>query len=134
MTAMANVLLSAASIFRRSVVVGARAHDGSTVFYPLVLNLHQDGILRTSSVPTGERRTAEQAGINAVSNYAGAELRRRSMAMECFITPEGLLINELAPRVHNSADTGAQNGASISQFELHLRAITTACRCARAGD
>jgi 5-(carboxyamino)imidazole ribonucleotide synthase len=45
------------------------------------------------------------------------------MAMECFVTPSGLLINELAPRVHNSGHW-TQNGASISQFELHLRAIT----------
>ena len=45
------------------------------------------------------------------------------MAMECFVTPQGLLINELAPRVHNSGHW-TQNGASISQFELHLRAIT----------
>jgi phosphoribosylaminoimidazole carboxylase (NCAIR synthetase) len=45
------------------------------------------------------------------------------MAMECFVTPGGLLINELAPRVHNSGHW-SQNGASISQFELHLRAIT----------
>ncbi len=44
-------------------------------------------------------------------------------AMECFVTPQGLLINELAPRVHNSGHW-TQNGASISQFELHLRAIT----------
>ena len=45
------------------------------------------------------------------------------MAMECFVTADGLLINELAPRVHNSGHW-TQNGASISQFELHLRAIT----------
>jgi len=50
-------------------------------------------------------------------NYVGV------MAMECFVTAEGLLINELAPRVHNSGHW-TQNGASISQFELHLRAIT----------
>jgi len=49
-------------------------------------------------------------------NYVGV------MAMECFVTPEGLLINELAPRVHNSGHW-TQNGASISQFELHLRAL-----------
>jgi len=49
-------------------------------------------------------------------NYVGV------MAMECFVTPAGLLINELAPRVHNSGHW-TQNGASISQFELHLRAI-----------
>ena len=50
-------------------------------------------------------------------NYVGV------MAMECFVTADGLLINELAPRVHNSGHW-TQNGASISQFELHLRAIT----------
>ena len=44
------------------------------------------------------------------------------MAMECFIVGDRLLINELAPRVHNSGHW-TQNGASISQFELHLRAI-----------
>ena len=49
-------------------------------------------------------------------NYVGV------MAMECFVTPQGLLINELAPRVHNSGHW-TQNGASISQFELHLRAV-----------
>ncbi|MDO1945283.1 ATP-grasp domain-containing protein, partial [Escherichia coli] len=45
------------------------------------------------------------------------------MALECFVTPSGLLINELAPRVHTSVHW-TQNGASISQFELLLRAIT----------
>jgi len=44
------------------------------------------------------------------------------MAMECFVVGDNLLINELAPRVHNSGHW-TQNGASISQFELHLRAI-----------
>ncbi|MDF7667865.1 5-(carboxyamino)imidazole ribonucleotide synthase [Orbaceae bacterium ESL0727] len=49
-------------------------------------------------------------------NYVGV------MAMECFVVGNQLLINELAPRVHNSGHW-TQNGASISQFELHLRAI-----------
>ena len=104
-------------------LVGARAHDGSTVFYPLTHNLHQDGILRTSVVfPQANARQQEQAeamlsAIMQELGYVGV------MAMECFITPEGLLINELAPRVHNSGHW-TQNGASISQFELHLRAIT----------
>ncbi len=104
-------------------LVGARAHDGSTVFYPLTHNLHQDGILRTSvAFPQANAEQQEQAesmlsAIMQALNYVGV------MAMECFITPEGLLINELAPRVHNSGHW-TQNGASISQFELHLRAIT----------
>jgi 5-(carboxyamino)imidazole ribonucleotide synthase len=104
-------------------LVGARAHDGSTVFYPLTHNLHQDGILRTSvAFPQANAKQQDQAEamLSAIMHelgYVGV------MAMECFITPEGLLINELAPRVHNSGHW-TQNGASISQFELHLRAIT----------
>ena len=104
-------------------LVGARAHDGSTVFYPLTRNLHQDGILRASvAFPQANARQQEQAesmltAIMNELNYVGV------MAMECFVTAEGLLINELAPRVHNSGHW-TQNGASISQFELHLRAIT----------
>lgn len=103
-------------------LVGARAHDGSTVFYPLTHNLHQDGILRASvALPQPDPAHQQQAetmlsAIMNTLNYVGV------MAMECFVVPEGLLINELAPRVHNSGHW-TQNGASISQFELHLRAI-----------
>ncbi|MGL4428966.1 MAG: 5-(carboxyamino)imidazole ribonucleotide synthase [Silvania sp.] len=104
-------------------LVGARAHDGSTVFYPLTHNLHQDGILRTSVVfPQAD--AAQQAQAESMLSAIMQELGYVGvMAMECFVTPEGLLINELAPRVHNSGHW-TQNGASISQFELHLRAIT----------
>lgn len=103
-------------------LVGARGHDGSTVFYPLTHNLHQEGILRTSVVfpqPNAKQQQQAEAMLSAIMhelNYVGV------MAMECFVTPGGLLINELAPRVHNSGHW-TQNGASISQFELHLRAI-----------
>ncbi|PTI95643.1 5-(carboxyamino)imidazole ribonucleotide synthase, partial [Staphylococcus succinus] len=104
-------------------LVGARGFDGSTVFYPLTHNLHQDGILRTSvAFPQANAQQKAQAeemlsAIMQELGYVGV------MAMECFVTPQGLLINELAPRVHNSGHW-TQNGASISQFELHLRAIT----------
>ncbi|VFS45026.1 phosphoribosylaminoimidazole carboxylase ATPase subunit [Enterobacter cancerogenus] len=104
-------------------LVGARAHDGSTVFYPLTHNLHQDGILRTS-VAFPLANAAQQAQAEEMLSAIMHELGYVGvMAMECFITPSGLLINELAPRVHNSGHW-TQNGASISQFELHLRAIT----------
>ncbi|WP_058911612.1 5-(carboxyamino)imidazole ribonucleotide synthase [Entomohabitans teleogrylli] len=103
-------------------LVGARSHDGATVFYPLTHNLHQEGILRASvAFPQADPQQQKQAEemLGAVMNeleYVGV------MAMECFVTPDGLLINELAPRVHNSGHW-TQNGASISQFELHLRAV-----------
>ncbi|MDU3078787.1 MAG: 5-(carboxyamino)imidazole ribonucleotide synthase, partial [Mixta calida] len=103
-------------------LVGARGHNGATVFYPLTHNLHQEGILRTSvALPQPDKAQQQQAEqmLSAILhelNYVGV------MAMECFVTPAGLLINELAPRVHNSGHW-TQNGASVSQFELHLRAI-----------
>ncbi|BEM95700.1 TPA: 5-(carboxyamino)imidazole ribonucleotide synthase [Serratia marcescens] len=103
-------------------LVGARGHDGRSVFYPLTHNLHEDGILRASvALPQSNpalQQQAEQmlAAILNELNYVGV------MAMECFIVGDRLLINELAPRVHNSGHW-TQNGASISQFELHLRAI-----------
>ena len=103
-------------------LIGARGHDGKTVFYPLTHNLHQDGILRTSvalpQVNAAQQQQAESmlSAIMHELGYVGV------MAMECFVIDGGLLINELAPRVHNSGHW-TQNGASISQFELHLRAI-----------
>lgn len=103
-------------------LVGARDKSGKTVFYPLTHNLHQDGILRVSVAfpdPDPLQQQQAEAMLQAIMHeldYVGV------MAMECFVTPEGLLINELAPRVHNSGHW-TQNGASISQFELHLRAI-----------
>ncbi|MEH2921100.1 5-(carboxyamino)imidazole ribonucleotide synthase [Samsonia erythrinae] len=103
-------------------LVGARNAHGKCVFYPLTHNLHQDGILRASvALPQPEATLQQQAEhmlstIMNTLNYVGV------MAMECFIVGDRLLINELAPRVHNSGHW-TQNGASISQFELHLRAI-----------
>ncbi|VFS59905.1 N5-carboxyaminoimidazole ribonucleotide synthase [Leminorella grimontii] len=92
------------------------------MFYPLTHNLHQEGILRASvALPKPDARLQRQAEtmLSAILNaldYVGV------MAMECFIVGDSLLINELAPRVHNSGHW-TQNGASISQFELHLRAV-----------
>lgn len=103
-------------------LIGARNAEGKTVFYPLTNNLHQDGILKMSVALPNEcpqlQLQAERmlSSIMHKLNYVGV------MAMECFVIGDKLLINELAPRVHNSGHW-TQNGASISQFELHIRAI-----------
>ncbi len=103
-------------------LIGARAYDGNMVFYPLTHNLHQDGILRASVAlpqPDGVLQRRAESMLSSIMHelkYVGV------MAMECFIVGDDLLINELAPRVHNSGHW-TQNGASVSQFELHLRAI-----------
>ncbi|AIZ78896.1 5-(carboxyamino)imidazole ribonucleotide synthase [Actinobacillus equuli] len=105
-------------------IVGARFRDGSTRFYPISHNLQQNGILRYSvcDVNLPNQQTyqvqAEQmlGTIMQDLDYIGV------MAMECFVVGDTLLINELAPRVHNSGHW-TQLGCSISQFELHLRAL-----------
>lgn len=103
-------------------LIGARSSKGKLVFYPLTDNLHEEGILRISVVRPQLNEKLQQKAETMLStimeklNYIGV------MAMECFIDGDNLLINELAPRVHNSGHW-TQNGASISQFELHLRAI-----------
>ena len=105
-------------------IVGARFRDGSTRFYPITHNLQQNGILRYSvsdvTLPKQVifQQQAEQmlGSIMQELEYVGV------MAMECFVVGDKLLINELAPRVHNSGHW-TQLGCSISQFELHLRAL-----------
>lgn len=103
-------------------LVGVRGPKGDLYFYPLTLNLHVDGILM-GSVAALERLTHLQSQAEAMLgkllsslNYVGV------MAMECFRVGDDLMVNELAPRVHNSGHW-TQAGASISQFEYHVRAV-----------
>lgn len=102
-------------------LIGVRNRAGDCIFYPLTLNLHLNGILYASIAPL-QRLQPLQAQAEAMLgkllhalDYVGV------MAMECFRLGDQLLINELAPRVHNSGHW-TQAGASISQFEYHLRA------------
>lgn len=105
-------------------IVGARFKNGEKRFYPVTHNLQQNGILRYSVMDTAfPQQSHQQAQAEAMLgkimdrlNYVGV------MAMECFVVGDKLLINELAPRVHNSGHW-TQLGCSISQFELHLRAL-----------
>lgn len=105
-------------------IVGARFRDGSIRCYPITHNLQQNGILRYSvsdvNLPNHAvfQMQAEKMLTNVMHhlNYVGV------IAMECFVVGDKLLINELAPRVHNSGHW-TQLGCSISQFELHLRAL-----------
>lgn len=105
-------------------LVGARFRNGETRFYPVTHNLQQNGILRYSvaDVTLPNQALYQQQAEKMLSaimhelDYVGV------MAMECFVVGDQLLINELAPRVHNSGHW-TQLGCSISQFELHLRAL-----------
>ncbi len=103
-------------------VIAARGQDGSVAAYDPGENVHRDGILRTTTVPArlseAERTDAVllAARILTALDYVGV------MGVELFVTPKGLLVNEIAPRVHNSGHW-TQNGCAVDQFEQHIRAI-----------
>ena len=105
-------------------LVGARFKNGETRFYPVTHNLQQNGILRYSIYhPDFPQQAHFQAQAEQMLKQIMDELNYIGvMAMECFVVGDTLLINELAPRVHNSGHW-TQLGCSISQFELHLRAL-----------
>jgi 5-(carboxyamino)imidazole ribonucleotide synthase len=93
------------------------------VFYPPVENVHRDGILRKSTVPSPS--TTQEATTFAIDycrrlmsklDYVGV------LALELFSVDGALLANEMAPRVHNSGHWTIE-GAETSQFENHLRAV-----------
>ena len=105
-------------------LVGARFKHGETRFYPVTHNLQQNGILRYSVYhPDFPQQAHFQTQAEQMLKQIMDELNYIGvMAMECFVVGDKLLINELAPRVHNSGHW-TQLGCSISQFELHLRAL-----------
>lgn len=103
-------------------LVGVRNQQGECVFYPLTLNLHLSGILYTSIAPLARLQALQTQAEEMLGKILNALDYVGVMAMETFRVGDQLLINELAPRVHNSGHW-TQAGASISQFEYHLRAV-----------
>jgi 5-(carboxyamino)imidazole ribonucleotide synthase len=100
-----------------------RTRGGQMAFYPLVQNVHHEGILRLTLAPapgltTELQRLAEGYAVKLLQHldYAGV------LALELFQINGQLLANEFAPRVHNSGHFTIE-GAATSQFENHLRAI-----------
>jgi len=119
-----SILEAFVSFDRELSIVGARDEAGATAFYPLVENVHREGILRVSRAPApggGAELQAEAEhhaqGVMDRLGYVGV------LAIELFETNDGLSGNEMAPRVHNSGHWTIE-GAATSQFEQHLRAVT----------
>ena len=120
-------ILEAFVPFEREVsVIAARGADGHVVCFDVTENDHRDHILKTSTVPAriSESLATEARGIAeriaTAFDYVGV------LAVEMFVAPgpngPGLLVNEIAPRVHNSGHW-TLDGATVSQFEQHIRAI-----------
>jgi 5-(carboxyamino)imidazole ribonucleotide synthase len=122
-----SAILEAFIPFEREIsVIAARSADGHVECFDVTENEHGDHILKISRVPAAisDALAAQARGIaetiaNAL-NYVGV------LAVEMFVVPgdngPALLVNEIAPRVHNSGHW-TLDGASVSQFEQHIRAI-----------
>jgi len=104
-------------------MIATRGLKGETVFYPLIENFHREGILRTSIAPYAEAAVELQS---LAERYMTDVLTRLEyvgvLAVEFFVVGDGLVANEMAPRVHNSGHWTIE-GSETSQFENHLRAI-----------
>lgn len=104
-------------------VIATRGVDGEVACFDPGENVHKDGILSTTTVParlTASQRTDAVLLAAQILNrlkYVGV------MGVELFVTPKGLIVNEIAPRVHNSGHW-TQNGCAVDQFEQHIRAVT----------
>ena len=104
-------------------VVIARAADGATRCFDPPLNEHQDGILRRSTVPGGPLVAGQAEDAKAIAERIASALGHVGvLTVEFFATADGPLVNEIAPRVHNSGHWTIE-GAHTSQFEQHIRAI-----------
>jgi 5-(carboxyamino)imidazole ribonucleotide synthase len=104
-------------------VVLARSADGSAKAFPLTRNEHDGGILRTSTVPAGPTIDAlADSAIDAARAIADALGHVGVLTVEYFACADGPVVNEIAPRVHNSGHWTIE-GARTSQFEQHVRAI-----------
>ncbi len=103
-------------------VIGARNSAGDVACFDPGENVHRNGILHSTTVPAklnaGQRMDAVllTAKILNTLDYVGV------MGVELFVTNGGLVVNEIAPRVHNSGHW-TQNGCAVDQFEQHIRAV-----------
>ncbi len=128
-----NAVGGAASIleafvpFEREVsVVAARGRDGRVACFDVTENEHREHILKVSRVPADVTPAVAAEAQRIAEAIAGAFDYVGVLAVEMFVVRDGtshrVLVNEIAPRVHNSGHWTI-DGASVSQFEQHVRAI-----------
>ncbi|HZV83836.1 MAG TPA: 5-(carboxyamino)imidazole ribonucleotide synthase [Brevundimonas sp.] len=117
------ILEAKAPFLRELSVIAARARDGSLAVYPLGENIHASGVLKTTLAPaevdaaTTTRAHAIAEAVLQGLDYVGV------LGVELFDLGDGqLLVNEIAPRVHNTGHW-TQDGCACDQFEQHIRAV-----------
>lgn len=103
-------------------VIGTRSAQGDISCFDPGENVHRDGILHTTTVPAKLSPSQRTDAVLLTANILNALEYVGTMGVELFVTPAGLIVNEIAPRVHNSGHW-TQQGCTIDQFEQHIRAI-----------
>jgi 5-(carboxyamino)imidazole ribonucleotide synthase len=122
MQGAASVLEGYVSFSHEVSVIAARSLHGAVACFDPGENVHRGGILHCTTVPArlspGQRSDAIliAARILNALEYVGV------LGVELFVTPAGLIVNEIAPRVHNSGHW-TQQGCVVDQFEQHIRAV-----------
>lgn len=103
-------------------VIGARSPNGAISCFDPGENVHRNGILHTTTVPARLSSTQRTDAVLLTANILNALDYVGTMGVELFVTKTGLIVNEIAPRVHNSGHW-TQSGCAVDQFEQHIRAI-----------
>lgn len=103
-------------------IMVARNTRGQITSFPVVRNIHKNNILDTTIVPAGVNRRVE-ANARSIAEKVVKSLKGVGIfGIEMFLDDNKLMINEIAPRPHNSGHYSIE-ACSVSQFELHIRAI-----------
>lgn len=110
--------------FEREIsIIAARSADGEIIAFDPAENIHKNGILHTSTVPAAIRSETAGAALAAASKILAALDYVGVIGVEFFVLADGgLVVNEIAPRVHNSGHW-TEAACAVSQFEQHIRAV-----------
>jgi len=103
-------------------VIAARGISGEVACFDPGENVHEDGILRRTTLPASLTPAQQMDAVLLAGRILNALEYVGVMGVELFVTPRGLVVNEIAPRVHNSGHW-TQAGCAVDQFEQHIRAV-----------
>ena len=104
-------------------VIATRGQSGEVAAFDPGENVHRDGILRTTTIPANISAALRTDAVLLAGKILNSLDYVGTLGVELFVTKQGLVVNEIAPRVHNSGHW-TQDGTAIDQFEQHIRAIT----------
>ncbi len=109
--------------FSREVsVIGTRALSGAVACFDPGENVHENGILATTTLPSHLTSAETQDAVLLAGRILNALDYVGTLGVELFVTKIGLIVNEIAPRVHNSGHW-TEAACTVDQFEQHIRAV-----------